>query len=205
MKRLIGVVATLFVLSVVAAPFVQAADGEKGGEWGARNERPRKVGEGDRPRDRGLDIGEDARAMHPPAPLAIARLLIRAVTAPWAKDDAELQALVDKAVRDRKDLYKAEGDQMKAFEAVLRGFRNGKTREELEAEIEALKTAHEQLREAAQALHADIRAIHERMKELRPERPHGDGAADVRPEALRDRERRGPAKRPTEDTPPDIF
>ena len=99
----------------------------------------------------------------------------------------------------------AEGDQMKAFEAVLRGFRNGKTREELEAEIAALKAAHEELREAGRTLHEDIRAIHERMQELRPERPVGDAAAGVRPEALRDRERRGPANRPTEDMPPDLF
>jgi len=198
MKRLIGVMAALFVVSVVAAPFVQAADDYEG--WGNRPERARGAWSGERPRGRAPEAAEEQGARRQPPGHGIGRLLIVAVTAPWAKDDAELQALVDKTMSDRKDLYKAEGDQMKAFAAVLKGFRNGKTREELENEIEALKAAHEELREARQTLHEDIQAIHERMKELRPERPGNAG-----PEGIGNPPRRARGDRATDDLPPEIY
>ena len=205
MKRLIGVMATLFVVSVVAAPFVQAADDYEGGR-GNRAERARGAWPGHRPHDGGPEGGEADGAKHHPRPAKLAaHLLIVAVSAPWAKDDAELQELVDKAMSDRRIAYKAQGDRMKAFDVVLKGFRNGKTREELEDEIAALKAADEALREAAKTLREDLRAIHERMKELRPDRRDGDGPAGVGYDGDRNRPRRGRGDRATDDLPPEIY
>ena len=204
MKRLIGVLAALFVVSVVAAPFVQAADDYEG--RGNGPERARRAWAGRRPHDGGPEGAEADGAKHHPRPAKLAaHLLIAAVSAPWAKDDAELQELVDKAMSDRKIAYKAQGDRMKAFDVVLKGFRNGKTREELEDEIEALKAADEALREAAKTLREDLRAIHERMKELRPERPGNAGADGMRPEGRGNRPRRARGDEATDDLPPEIY
>jgi len=97
--------------------------------------------------------------------------LIRvAVTAPWAREDAEVQRLVDQGIADRKTMIRAESNRLAAFEDLVAGLRSGKTKDELEAEVAALKAAGEAIKEAHEKIRDDVKALAERLKEIRPER-----------------------------------
>jgi len=169
MRRLIMVVTALVVGSFLAAPVVAAAAlpgaslAPAYAAVGPRGHRGEGRPEG-RP-DKGRRGGPGA---------FIERMLMMAVLAPWAKEDAQVQRLVDKTVVDRKAMIRAEGASTQAFETFLAGVRAGKTKEELQPELDAMKAAQEALKEKGKTLHEDLKAIRERMKELRPERAQGD-------------------------------
>lgn len=172
MKRLTTVVTALVVVSLLACPFAQA---QNFGWRGGRDAAAGVVGpQGPRGNpDRGDDFG---RRPMPGKRIAhlIGRVIMMAVAAPWAKDDAEMQRLVDQAIADRKTMIGSESARVGAFENLVRGIRAGKTKEELKPEADALEAATKKLRQDARKLHEHLRAIGKRLRELRPERPEGD-------------------------------
>lgn len=178
MKRMMMAVAVLAALALVAAPMVQAA------EHGDRPAKGHRFEGAKGDRAEGWQRGEGAgKGPMPegrrPGP-AMFMVLAHAVTAPWAKDNADVQALVDKVVAGAKALPPLEQTAIAAAEKVLAGARAGKTREELQADIEALKTADQALGQVRETLMTDMRSLGEKMRELAPERPQGEGAG--RPE-----------------------
>jgi len=132
---------------------------------------------------------------------AIGRLYGLALKAAHETGDAELQRLVDQSLADRRAMIQEELNRLAAFEALVQAVRSG--------DKEAIQEAKEQLNQATAKLHAagkkvadDIRAVVERLRELRPElmgkmqrrrqgmgpgpvpgrgRPHAPGQADVPP------------------------
>ena len=205
MKRLTIAVTALFVVSVLVGAVAQAQGFDLGegqgrgrprraqGVLGPRDGQPAPDGQGDR-------AGRNLQR-------AIERMVMLAVTAPWAKDDAKLQHIVNKTIRDRKALHVAEGKAIKAFVAFVDAVREGQSREELEDEIAALREAREARREAVKTLAKDLRAMHERLQELRPQRnADAAGPAGLGREEMRERfqERRKNAKSKIEDLPPVI-
>lgn len=176
MKRLLAVVTALFVLSVVAAPFVHAADygsyrGAATAAFGP-NEQGEGRAQGKRPEGRGPRGGREGQQGRRGHPLM---MVIMAVANPKAREDAALQALVDKAIAQCKKIQITDLAAIKAVEPVVEGFRAGKTREELKAEFEALKAAGEAAGEARKAQHETMMAIREKLKALRPEGAAGKG------------------------------
>ena len=202
MKRLTIVVVALFVVSLVAASAVWAQDaapakgrgrgyGQGRGFAGQKDGAPGAEGQGQK----------RPGSIH----RAVQRMVMIAVTAPWAKEDAELQRLVDKTIRDRKALYRAEGEVIRAFEAFVAAAREAENKEDLKDEHEALKAAHQAQREAAKVLGEDLKAIHEKLQELCPDRD-GDGPVADRPsrDEMRERMRERRKNRGGDDLPPVI-
>jgi len=203
MKRLMIVVTALVVVSFLACPFVQARgvvqDGHlfvaaaAVGPQGPRGGATREGVEGRRPGRPG-HVGR-----------LIERLIMTAVAAPWAKDDAELQGLVDQGIADRRTMINSESACLTAFENLVKGIRAGKSKEELKPEIDALKAAREKLREDTKKLRDDLKAIRDRLKELRPERTEGAEGAQAWGEGRARGERRARGRKPNADDFPPVI
>jgi len=98
----------------------------------------------------------------------IHRLLMIAVTAPWAKDNADVQKLVDAILADRKTMLTDEGTRVAAVEQLVQAARAGDAAA-VKAAREALKAANEKCAADARQLRDDLRALHEKIRALRPE------------------------------------
>lgn len=91
-----------------------------------------------------------------------------ALLAARAREDAELQALVDKAIADRKAMINAESARLDAFEDLVKAVRSG-DKEQIVAKREALRQATVKLRDATEKVIKDVIAIRDRLHELYPE------------------------------------
>ena len=175
MKRLILVVTVLFVLSFVVGALAQpigAGKASRGKSFNAAGPRGRGMAKGAEKGPAGQGAGRRARP-RPPAHRLGMMLVIAA-----QQDDEEIQELVDEAIADRKKMIELEGDRVKAFEDLIEGIRDGKTREELEDELDAVKEATEKLHEAGRELADDLKAIRDRLEELGVKAPNeGSGGA----------------------------
>ena len=203
MKRLTLAVSVVVVLALVTCSVVQA-QGRRG--VGAPTTAPRgfvgPAGPGPQGGPRGMQPGMRRR------PAGIQHLFRVALLAAWAKDDAELQELVDKAIADRAKMIKSEEKHLDAFEDLVKAIRS-EDEEEIAAKKEAFKTAREELKAAAEVLRNDIKAIVERLREIRPEPPEGFEAG----EGARLRDAGGRRRRPArmrqppddDDIPLDIY
>ena len=134
------------------------------GEFGPRGER-----------------GPEGKAgTHRPHPgLRIHMLLMVALRAPEARDDAEAQRLVDKIIADRKEMIEAESNRLTAFESLVRAVRSG-DKEAVKSAREELKDATDKLRAEAKQLREDLKALKDRLDELgvKPRRRGENGPDD---------------------------
>ena len=202
MKRLTLVVSVVVVLALVMCSVVQAQD--RGAE--PRAKAPRGLVGPAGPGPQGGPEGMQRRMQHRPA--GIQHLFRVALLAAWAKDDAELQRLVDKALADRAKMIKSEKKHLDAFEDLVKAIRS-EDKEEIQAAHEVFKAAREELKAAAEVLRNDIKAMVERLREIRPEAPEGFEAG----EGARRGDAGGGGRRPArmrqpqaeEDIPLDIY
>ena len=98
-----------------------------------------------------------------------AQTLMNALTAPWAKDNAEIQALVDKVLADQKAVQAAQAAQNEALAAFVAANR-GTDAAAAAAARKVLDDANRKLAEDNRALNDDMRALNGKMSELNPNR-----------------------------------
>ena len=96
------------------------------------------------------------------------RLFRLALVSARAREDTQLQALVDKAIADRKAMITAESARITAVENLIAAVRS-QDQEQIQAKRDALKVASDALRAATELVVDDIMAIRDRLHELHPE------------------------------------
>lgn len=79
-------------------------------------------------------------------------MLMMGATAPWAKNNPEVQALVDKAIADMTVMQQDEQARLAAFQAVVQA--------ERAADPKAIQAARDGLKAAAAKLHADAQQLY---------------------------------------------
>ena len=126
----------------------------------------------------------------------IRRLFRLALLAARAREDAELQGLVDKAITDRKVMINAESARLDAFENLVKAIR-AEDKEQIKTKKAALQEATQALRATVEQLAKDIAAIRKRLHELHPELKEEENAQ-------RFRRRNFNQPMPKEDVPPQI-
>ena len=179
MKKLTLVVTVLFVLSFVVVSLAQASHvGQMAGNASIAAVAPYRDRGGEEETDdrgRGGERGERGERGQKPGE-RMARHLGMMLVIAAQQDDDQIQGLIDKAFADRKKMIPLEEARVRTFESLIEGVRDGKTKDELEAEREAVKTASEKLRAAGEQLAKDLKAIKDRLDELGVKAPRqGEG------------------------------
>ena len=96
-------------------------------------------------------------------------MLMMAATAPWAKDNPEVQSLVDKAIADMTVMQQDEQARLAAFQALVQAER-GADPKAIQAARDGLKAAAEKLHVDAQQLFKDdLEPLDKKLREIAPE------------------------------------
>ena len=202
MKRLTTVVAVLVIVALVSSSFVRAQD-EGVSVTGPEQKRPRIAAGKNRP---------DGPAGARPRMGGIQHLFRVALLAARAREDAELQAMVDKAIQDRKHLLKLEGKHLGLFEEVVAAIR-AEDKELAKTKSDEMKAVRETINAKTRQLVEDIRAIAQRLHEIMPElgekagRGFGAEAGQGLPEGRGQGKQGGRRPKPgkAEELPVDIY
>lgn len=142
----------------IAPMIVGPKDGNAGGGMGG--------GQGGRP-EAGRGGGHDEL-----------RMIGQATRAPWAKDNADVQKLVDKIIADRKSMLQSETVRLGAFEKFVQANRAG-DETAIKSAHEALKTANEKAMADMRQMREDFDALKTKMDELRPAGDRGGQDGDA--------------------------
>jgi hypothetical protein len=176
MKRgMLSWIAVAVVLGLVAwtAPAQERRDGAAEGAVAQPAEK-----DGDAPspearnrvRDREAGAqGEEALLGRQRNRLPSGKALVHAITSPWAKDDAELQSLVDKVLAQQQALLEAQTEQLKLLKKTA-AERSTATKDTAAYALLKMESSINDVREIESSLNKDMAALNKRMGELRPPR-----------------------------------
>lgn len=121
--------------------------------------------------------GPDARPGGP-APL---HALIMATREPWARDNADVQKLVDKVIADRRAVLASENARLDSLEKAVLANRGG-DQAAIKAAMEAFRTANEKVMADEKQMRDDLRALEEKIRELNPNPQIAPGRGGDRPQ-----------------------
>ena len=160
MKRLTTIVALSVIVALVSPSFVLAQGG--GGVDAPTPEHRRARGRAGQRGPGGRPVVERPRMD------GMRHLFRVALLAARAREDAELQTMVDKAIQDRKHLLRLEAQHIGLFEELVAAIR-AEDKELARTKSEELKAVRENISTKTRKLGQDIRAIAKRLREIMPE------------------------------------
>jgi len=157
MKRLTMAVAMFVIVALVSPSFVLARD--EGAGTPTPEQKRARMGAAQNRQNRPV-------AGHPRLG-GVQQLFRVALLAARAREDAELQTMVDKAIQDRKHLLKLETKHMGIFEELVAAIRV-EDKELAKAKSDELKAVRETIKTRTRQLVEDIRAIAQRLHAIMP-------------------------------------